>query len=101
MVRGKAVFDNIGIERDVRLAPPPPLSRCAPQLIIHEVLESDNQEGSQFSLFTGGGIEPAFFEQTTEELLCQILRVVMRVPTTPDINIEWLPIGAANGFECR
>src|SRR5882757_3704173 len=70
--------------------------------IGEEMLERSEQEGTEPSTFRVGPFEVIAFEKAGEKLLGQILGVLRPPAQPPHMDIERIPIGAAQGREgCR
>ena len=60
--------------------------------LAHEILESNDQEGSQSALFTGRRIEPALFKQDDRRIPVSDPARREAIAHNADISVEWLPI---------
>jgi hypothetical protein len=100
-VGGEAAFSEGCVELNVGLRAAALLRRGTPPLFAHEILQRNDEERPQLAFIAVGRIKPAFFKETAEKFLREVLRVMRRLPTPTDISVKRMPVGLANDFQRR
>ena len=86
------LFSAFETERQRRLRPSPFLGMFARPLVRDEVLERGEQKRSKPTPLRISISECLFFEDSREEGLGEILRLVGRVPRSAEIRVERVPV---------
>ena len=63
--------------------------------IIQEVLQRDEQEGSEASFGRGDGSQRAFFQNMREKRLSQVLRFMDRMAAASNVGVKRRPVDSA------
>src|SRR4051794_12555866 len=63
------------------------------------MFDRGQQESPEASAIAIGQPKILFLENSSEEFLCQVLRVMWTVPTPADVGIERIPVRAAQNLK--
>src|SRR4029434_6054492 len=70
------------------------------EVVRNVVLQRREEKSPETAAFFSKRIEVAPFDQRSEETLSEISRIVGCRATTPDIRIQWIPVGLTQLRQC-
>src|SRR5215472_13254154 len=97
-IGSESTLGKIGVDNDVDAAAAPFLGAKPSPVFGHKTLESGDQESAQTAFVAIDIQEPLVLEQSTKELLGDVLSVVGRLAAAPGVSVKGVPVSATESL---